>query len=812
VRGAIENIWQDLLYALRGVQNNPVLSATAVVILALSIGGNTALFTVIRSVLLKPLDYSDPNSLVLISGGATPTRFEEMKSGARSFVGICAFTGEENLTLVGESEPEVVTGVRVSAAFAQVLGVSPVLGNGFLPKDDSPGGPPVVMISSALWQRRFHGDPRIIGETVILSATPYTIVGVLPARLQFPFPAVDAWITRPAEWSLMKPESRRLSPFLTVFGRLRPGVSMEQSNAELAVLHRRYAAAHPAMLDAKPKLAREVGAMKDEVVGGVRAALWMLFGAVSFVLMIACANVASLLLARASSRSREFAVRSALGATRLRLISQLLTESVFLSFSGGLLGWFLGALTLRAIPKITAVELPRAGEIHLDWSVLAYAVALSIGTGVIFGLAPSLGVSQPDLIQVLRSSGTVANQGVPGRAFTAIAGRGLLVVGQVALSVVLLIGAALLMRSVGHLRRVDVGFDPANLLTLRISLPPARYETNQKRAAFFQDLVLRVASLPGVRGATAAMFLPMTGYIGSPVQDAGKPPLKLNERPIATILIVAPDYFRTLEIPLRRGRDFSMQDNGSTRGVAIIDEATARRFWPQYPAGRDPIGQHLLIGGTSAQPIEIVGIAAHVHQNLENASWAETVYIPFAQGPPSAAMLAVKTMGDPLRLTKPIREQVRAMDRDQPVLKAETMDSLLDEELGQRLLMLRLLGSFAGMALLLALIGVYGAVSYSVTQRTHELGLRGALGARQTQLLGLVMRQGLSLTLAGIGIGIGGAFALTRMMKSWLFQVSTIDPATFLGIALLFALMAAAATYIPARRATRIDPMMALRM
>jgi len=522
--------------------------------------------------------------------------------------------------------------------------------------------------------------------------------------------------------------------------------------------------------------------------------------------------VASLLLARASSRAREFAVRSALGASRLRLIGQLLTESVLLSFSGGLTGVFFAALTLGAIPKIAAIELPRASEIHLDWIVLAYAVALSIFTGMLFGLAPSLRTSQPDLIQVLRMSGAAASQGVSSRAFAGIGRRGLLVVGQVALSVVLLIGATLLMRSVAQLRRADLGFNPASLLTLRVSLPLARYDTDQKRASFFQDLISRVRSLPGVHSATAAMFLPMTGYIGSPIQDAGKPPLKLNERPIATILIVAPDYFRTLEIPIRRGRDFTLQDDGKMRLVAIIDETTARRFWPEYPAGPDPIGRHLLIGGVNAQPVEIVGIAVHVHQNLENSAWPETVYEPFAQGPPPFAMLAVKTSGDPLRLTKPIREQVRAIDKDQPILKAQTMDGLLDEELGQRLLILRLLGSFATVALLLALIGIYGAVSYSVTLRVHELGVRGALGARQSQLLGLVMRQGLALTLAGIGLGIGGALMLTRVMKSLLFQISAIDPTTFAAIGLLFALMATAATYIPARRAMRIDPMAALRI
>jgi predicted permease len=410
-------------------------------------------------------------------------------------------------------------------------------------------------------------------------------------------------------------------------------------------------------------------------------------------------------------------------------------------------------------------------------------------------------------------SGVAAIHGISSRAFAGIGGRrALLVVGQVALSVVLLIGAALLMRSVVRLRRVEVGFNPSNLLTLRVSLPLARYDTDQKKTSFFQDLVSRVGSLPGIRGATAAMFLPMTGYIGTPVQAAGKTLLKLNERPIATLLIVAPDYFRTLEITLRRGRDFALEDNASSRRVSIIDEATARRFWPDYPAGQDPIGQHLLIGGLKAEPAEIVGIVTNVHQNLEKSAWPETVYEPFAQNPQPSAMLAVRTTGDPLALTKAMREQVRAIDRDQPILKAQTMDDLLDEELGQRFLILKLLGSFAGVALLLALIGIYGAVSYSVAQRGHELGIRWALGAGHAQILGLVMREGILLTLAGIGIGVGGALFLTRILESLLFQVSAIDPITFAAIGLLFALMAVAATYIPARRAMRVDPMTALRI
>jgi len=646
----LEMIRQDTLYALRTMRKKPAFAATAVVTLAIAIGGNTAMFTVIRAVLLKPLPYPDSSRLVRISGGATPSRFAEMKAAARSFTDLGAFTSEDNLTLSGGAEPEVLRGVRVSASFLRILGVEPMRGRGFFAEEDSPGGAPVVMISAKLWQRRFAGDSQIVGRTATLAETPYTIIGILPRGFQFPFPGVDVWMTAPSEWSLVPSKSRVLSPFLTVFGRLRPGVNLEQANAELKVIRRQYAMAHPTMLDAKPKTP-EVTAMKEQLVANVRSMLWMLLGAVGFVLLIACANVAGLLLARASSRSREFAVRSALGAARIRLVGQLLAESVLLSLFGGIIGVLFAAWSLRAIPLMTSFDLPRAGEIHLDWIILGFAAALSTATAVLFGLAPSLAASRPDLIRVLRGSGEAANQGVARGMLAGLNVRAILLVGQVALSIVLLIGAALLIKSVSHLRGVDVGFNPASLLTTRLSLAPLRYDTNQKKTSFFQELVRQVGSSPGVRGAAAATSLPMMGYPGTPVQDAGKPLLNLNERLIAKIFVVTPGYFRTLEIPVRRGREFIEQDTEDAQRVAIIDEVLARKFWPGYPRTQDPIGQRLWVGGVNPKPAQIVGIAADVHQDLEDSAWPETVYVAFAQNPQPSAVLAVRTAtryGSPL--------------------------------------------------------------------------------------------------------------------------------------------------------------------
>jgi len=810
----LETIWRDTLYALRTMRKKPAFTATAVLTLALAIGGNTAIFTVIRAVLLKPLQYRDPDRLVSVSGGATPTRFAEMEAGARSFTALGAFTGQQDLTLSGGAEPEVLRGARVSATFLRILDVDPLRGRGFRPEEDAPGGPPVVMIGAEIWQRRFAGDPQIIGKAVTLDATPYLVIGVLPPRFQFPFPGVDLWLTAPSESPGVPARVRALSPVLNVFGRLKPGVTLAQANAELQVIRRRYALAHPSMLDAKPKTPLEVTPMKDNLVTGVRSMLWMLFGAVGFVLLIACANVASLLLARAASRSREMAVRAALGAARTRLIGQLLAESVLLSLSGGILGVLLAAWCLRAIPLISSFDLPRSAEIHLDGIVLGFAAALSLVTGVLFGLAPSLAASRPDLMRVLRASGDAANpanQG-PGGILAGLNIRALLLVGQIALSVVLLIGAALLIESVSRLRGVQVGFNPSHLLTMRLSLPPVRYDTNQKKVSFFQELIRQVGSAPGIRSAAAGMSLPMMGYAGTPVQDAAKPLLKLNERLIATYMPVTPGYFRTLDIPLRRGREFTDQDTEDAQRVAIVDEALARRFWPEYPSGPDPVGQRLWVGGVNPKPSQIVGIAANVHQSLENSAWPETVYVCFAQNPLPSAMLAIRTDGDPLRFTSAVREQVRALDKDQGISAVRTMDDLVEEEVGQRRLLVILLGSFAGVALLLALIGIYGVIAYSVAQRTREMGIRRALGAQQSDILRLVVVQGFRLALAGVAIGLVGAYGLTRLMESLLFHVSATDPATFVGVALLFLFVALAASYIPARRATRIDPMATLRI
>jgi predicted permease len=828
---------QDLRYGLRMLAKNPGFTTVAVLTLGLGIGGNTAMFTVIRAVLLRPLECRDPGRLVYFSldnprrngqdSSFTPERFDEMKAAARSFTGLGAFFhATEDLTLSSTGEPEALKAARVSANFLDVLRIQPILGRSFLLEEDISGGRPVVMISAELWKRHFGSDSQVIGKTVALDSTPYTIVGVLPAGFEFPFTGVDVWVTRPSEWSGLPPRFWRFVNLLSVFGRLRPQVSLEEARAETEVLNREYILAHPEFSLEKSATMRVMW-LQDRLVTNVRPMLWTLFGAMGFVLLIACANVAGLLLARATSRFHEFAVRAALGAGRGRLVRQLLAESLLLACAGGALGVLLAKWSLIAIARVAPLSLaaattvnplylPGSGQIRLDGMVLGFTVALSIATGVLFGLLPSLQVSRPDLAHVLRESGGGAGRGSSSRrGVLGIGKRGLLVVGQVALSIVLLIGAALLIESFARLRSVDPGFQPANLLTMKIALPPARYDKDQNKAAFFKELVSRVEAVPGVRSAAMVMSLPtairlqtnITWVEGQFSWNESEPPTSWQ------LQSITPGYFHTLGIPLRRGREFTTHDN--TPGappVVMINESFARRYWSNYPRGQDPVGRHMSEGADKfAGSLEIVGIVADIHERGLTSGAAPEFYIPCVVHPPQAAYLVVRTQGDPLSFINAIRNQLRAIDEGQPVSDLKTMQAVLEATLGQRQLTMWLLGLFAGVALLLATVGIYGVVAYSVAQRTREVGIRQALGAQEGDILRLVVGQGLALAVVGVALGLGAAVALTRVMKELLFQVSSTDPATFVGIALLFVVVALAASYIPARRATKVDPMVALR-
>jgi putative ABC transport system permease protein len=813
-----ESVRRDILYSLRTMARNPVFAITAMLILGLGIGGNTAMFTVIRAVLLRPLNYREPDRLVYFSvenprrlqqnPSFSLAQFQGMRAAAKTFWEMGAYGRPENFALSSGGEPEELKGVRVSANFLAVLGVAPALGRSFLEEEDVPGGRPVAMISTGLWKRRFSGDPGVVGKEVTLESTAYTVIGVLPGGFEFPYADVDVWVTRPSEWSMLPPRYWGV-PTLTGFGRLKPGAGVDQASAEMSVLQHQYDVANPNPMNGDLSATIRVVPLKDKLVANVRPMLWTMFGAVGFVLLIACANVASLLLARAASRSRELAVRAALGAGRGRLIRQLLAESLVLALGGGALGVLLATWFLNGIARantlfaqgVNALFVPGARAIHLDGLVLAFTVALSIATGVLFGLFPSVEVSKPDLIDVLRERGATA-------ARSGLNTRGLLVTGQVALSIVLLIGAALLMESFFRLHSVDPGFRAANLLTAKIALPRARYDTDQKRDAFFRELLRRLPS-----NSAVAMLLPTTAWIRTNVTDVeGSSALNpADDASYAVVQSVTPDYFRTLGIALKRGREFTARDNAAgSPPVMMVNETLARRLWPD---GTNPIGLHLKEAYDKALGwIEVVGIVANIHEGGLASDAVAEFYLPLAMHPPQTAFVMARTGGDPTLVATTIRETVLAVDQDQPVSDVRTMEQVFEATLGQRRLTMLLLAVFAGVALLLATVGIYGSIAYSVAQRTQEVGIRCALGAQQGDILRLILLEGLRLVLAGVALGLGGAFALTRVMKNQLFHVQATDPAVFAGIAILFIAVALAASYLPARRAARVDPMAALRV
>ena len=817
--GLWEEFLQDAGYAVRAMRKRPAFATTAILTLGLGIGGNTAMFTVIRGVLLKPLSYNNPERLVRLSVenprrtlvSFTPVRYEELKRGSRSFSEIGAFGLFEDVTLSVHGQLEQVKQIRISADFLDVLGVHPVLGRSFISKEDLSGGPDVAMISTALWRRRFGADPSIAGTPITLNSIVCTIVGVLPPDFAFPAVRIDVWLPRPSEWSMAPREAWNRTATLTGFGRLREGVRTRQAQSEMDILGHRYALAHAGMPDANRDSRMRVEGLADNVVKNVRSMLWILFAAVGCVLLIACANVASLLLARALSRSKEFSVRAALGAGRARLVRQLLTESLLMAVAGGMLGAVLAKVTIAAVLRMNDLDLPRAGEIRLDGIVLTFTAAVSVVTGVLFGLFPALRISKPDITDMLRDRSAETGHRVKRRSALGFTARDLLVIGQVSLSIMLLIGAALLSQSFMRLRAVDPGFEPKNLLTLQISLPPLRYDTNQKKAAFWEAVVQYTRSLPGVQDATVALTLPMSPGYAVALQPAGQTLLKLSERPIGQLESVTPGYFETLKIPIKKGRLFTAQDNTkSVPPVAIINEATARRFWPSYPLDQNPIAQHLIFGGSS-KPVEIVGIVGDVHEyNLATDAGLE-VYIPSSFMPPQTGNLAVKTVGEPMRMAEAIRATVHAIDANQTVSHLRAMEGALGRSIGQQRINVLLLGLFAGLALLLAVVGLYGVMAYSVAQRIQELSIRRALGAKGSDILLMVTGQGLRLASVGIVFGLLGAICSARVMNGVLFHVNAIDPITFFVVSALFILVAVAASCIPGYRAIRIEPVGVIR-
>jgi putative ABC transport system permease protein len=788
---------------------SPGFTLAAVAVLALGIGANTAIFTVASALLLRPLPYPEPQQLVSLTvkdrsaeSGGTLARYELLRDHGQQFEGVAAWV-DDNLNLTGSGEPLQVPVARVTPNFFSTLGVQPQPGRGFTQVEGSPAGPPVAVISDTLWRSRFGANANLAGQTVTLDSVAYSVVGVLPEGVQFPFVAqTDIWIPRYFEFSLMPAARLRLGVgYLNYLARLRPGATPGNVTSELAVMNELYQKQNPTMPDADLDIVMVATPLRNLVVGDVRPKVLVLTFAVALLLLIACANVASLLLSRALARRREIAIRIALGASRAAVVRQLLVESVLMAFMAGVAGTALGWAATRALVRWGAEQIPQGMPIAIDFRVLVFTLVVSLLTGMLFGAAPALLLSWVDPNQALRHEG----RGTAGGKARARMGS-LLVVGQVAVSLLLLVGAGLLMQSFTQLLRVDPGFDASNVLSMNVTLPSGKYAKAQQQIAFFDDLLGRVAALPGVRSAAVSAAMPMETKRLTPMLPEGQPEVPLPQRPIIDIEAVSPQWFETMCVPLRAGRMFSSADSADTQPVAIVNENFARRFWP----GQNPVGKGIVIGRRPNAAL-VVGVSADVHnKGLAEAAQAQ-VYVPFAQLPWTRMNLLMRTAVSPESLASAVRAQVYVLDPDQPVTKMETVDALIAQSHAQPRFTLMLLGTLAGTALMLALVGIYGLLAYSVAERRREMGIRLALGAERRDILLLIVRQGLVLTAAGVAVGLAAAFMLTRLMASMLYKVGAHDAMTFVLAPVVFLCVATLACYLPALRATRVDPAEALR-
>ena len=811
----METLFKDFRYGVRMLMKRPGFTAVAIIALALGIGANTAIFSVVNAVLLKPLPFSDPDRLMKVyetdkhrgvtQGSASYPDFADWRDQNHVFERIAAFH-DSSYILTGGDDAVRFQGAVVSADLFALLGVTPILGRTFLPEEDKPGDSGrVVMLSHGLWQRQFNSDPNILGRSLTLDGMNYSVVGVMPAGFKFPIgnEPVELWTTFAVEsQGTDAMTAQRGAHYLKVIARLKPDVTISQAQAEMDTIASRLEQQYPD--ENSHRGVYVVGALED-LVGDVRPALFILLSAVGCVLLIACANVANLLLARATTRHKEMAIRAALGASRMRVVRQLLTESVMLALVGGALGLLVALWGTDLLVVLSGDDIPRATEIGLDGGVLLFTLAVSVLTGVIFGLVPAIQSSRPDLSESLKEGGRGSTEGARRNLI-----RSALVVFEVAIAIVLLVGAGLLIESLRRLQKINPGFDSKNVLTLRMGLPDVKY-TTEKQVAFYRELLERINALPGVARASSVLPLPLSGdRVRTTFETEGRP-IAQGDLPTAELRAIGLDYFRAMAIPLVKGRDFTARDDGKAPSVIIVNSAFAEKFFP----GEDPIGKHIKPGisfDEDEPPMrEIVGVVGNVrHLKLDAAEEAE-FYAPHAQIPFDSMTLVVKSDKDPRGLVGAIQQEVRAMDKDLPVFDIKTLDDYVSAAVAQPRFNTLLLAIFAGLALVLTAVGLYGVMSYSVAQRTHEIGIRMALGAQASDVLKLVVSQGMLLTLIGVAIGLSAAFALTRLMASLLYGVSATDPATFAIVAATLSAVAFLACYIPARRAMKVDPMIALR-
>jgi predicted permease len=789
---------------------SPGFTAVAILTLALGIGANTAIFSVADALLIRPLPYQDPDRLVIVTNARGPNRrpFSYIRATflqehSRSLAGFAPFV-TENFNLTGRGDPEQLPAARVAYNFFQVLGVGPALGRAFRPEEDRPSGHPAVLISDSLWKRRFGADPGVLGQSITLDSVDTTIIGVMPVNFEFaPLGrSIDIWSTRTFEVNNLTTEQVRGGiTYLIAVARIRRDVPLEQAQAEMRVLDSQYRRENPDLADADPRLNISLNQVQTLMVANVRTSVLVLFGAVGFVLLIACANVASLLLSRALARRKEIAVRAAMGASRAGIVRQLLTENILLAVASGAIGVAFSFWTTRAMSTLPANALPRINRVQIDGQVLAFTVAVSLLTGILFGLMPALQLSKADVQSVLRDEGRGATGGRRRNLL-----RSLLVVSQVALSLILLIGAGLLMRSFVSLRSVNVGFNPHSLLVMNIAFPPSRYSTSAQVTGFFDRLVKQAAGMPGVRSAAVSSGLPLRPARYSPLLPEGYPEVPLGQRPAFSIQGISPAFFETMGIPLLRGRAFTDRDQESAPLVGIINEAFASRFWPNESA----LGKRILLG-TMKQPTSVVGVVGNVKNIRLAVESVPELYYPLTQRPSNSMNLVVRCQGDPRALSSPLRSEILTIDKDQPATYVRTMEQHLADSITPDRLTTLLLVIFSIMALVVATVGLYGLISYSVAQRTQEMGIRLALGAMPGDIRRLVMRQGFVLAILGIAIGLAGSYFLTSLMKSLLYEVSATDVWTYSVCGMLFVAVALIASYVPARRAAQCDPSEALR-
>jgi putative ABC transport system permease protein len=795
---------RDLRYALRTLGRNPGFACVSVFALALGIGANSAIFTVVNSVLLQPLRFHKPEQLVVVRErnlkagfpqfSLSPGNYVGYRDQNHTFSGIAAFGGQ-GFNLAGGGEPERLVGTRVTVDFFDVLGRSPAMGRTFTAQETQLGLNRVIILSHGLWQRRFAGSREVLGQTMKLNDEIYTVIGVMPPDFQFPERAV---LWTPLALNLENWQQRG-GHYLGGIGRLKAGATLASAQADLNAIAARAEKQFP---DSNSGWDTTIGSLQEAAVGKIRPALLTLTAAVGFVLLIACVNLANLLLSRSAARRREMGVRSSLGAGRGRLIRQLLTESVLLAGLGAAAGVALAWAATRMLVTLSPNILPRAAEIAVDGRALGFTAAVAVLTGILFGLAPAVHMAKTDLMAALRDGGRGNAIGFRRNRL-----RSALVVGEVALALVLLSGAGLLMRSFYRLQSMDPGFDSHDMLTFRTNLPPAKYKSDESQAAFYQRALGRIRTMPGVTAAGAAQIFPLAGddYILSFVQ-LGKPPVPVGNQPSAAYYAATPGYFRALRIPITRGRDFTEHDNAAAPPVAIVSESMARQFY----ANENPLGQKIQMGNGS-KPSEIVGVAGDVRDQELESKGRPAVYQAAAQVPFNAMYFGIRTAADPAALIASVRTAMRELDAELPLDGMGTVDALVATSLSQRRFAMLLMAIFAALALVLAMVGIYGVISYSVTQATQEIGIRMALGARRGDVLGMVFGYAGVLIAAGLAIGAGAALGTGRFLASQLFEVKPADPGTYAAVAGVLLATGLLACAIPALRAMRVDPLVALR-